>query len=140
MAATISNAYQEIACALRKMDIWPRKGKDALWLLPYREQVGTAGTIFVGPADKMSGVLAAHKLFTDALEFKPFGYAKNLDEEFGDTVVVLIPEGKKRKLQQTSPKNLIENLKAYFSSKNNAIHIEGLDDDDDEELAVEGLE
>ena len=138
MAATISNAYQEIACALRKMDIWPRKGKDPLWLLPYREQVGTSGTLFVGPADKMSGVLAAHKIFTTALGFKPFGYAKNLDEEFGDTVVVLIPEGKKHKLQEASPMNLIENLKTYFSSKSSSIIIEGLDDDD--EPAVEGLE
>ena len=140
MAATISNCYQEIACALRKMDCWPRKGKDPLWLLPYREQVGSEGTIFVGPANKMAGVIACHTLFTAALKFKPFGYAKNVDEEFGDSVVVLVPAGKKKKLQAASPVNLIENLKAYFSTKTSNIVVEGLDDDEDTAAPVEGLD
>lgn len=137
MAATVTNAYMEVSCALRNMGIWIRKeGKDALWLLPYRNQV-PGGSLFVGNAN-LDNLRCVHLAFSEALGFKPFGFAQNKDEEYGDSIVVLIPAAKKAKLQQTSPCNIMENLKKYFTAKQVESKIEGLDDDDEETPVVEG--
>ena len=136
MAATVQNAYQEVCITLRNMGIWVRKeGKDALWLLPYRNQVPN-GTLCVG-AGNIDHVRCVHLAFSEALGYKPFGFAQNKDEEYGDSIVILIPAAKKAKLQQTSPTNIIDSLKKYFTSKAVEAQIEGLDDDE-ETPVVEG--
>lgn len=137
MAATIANAYMEVCCALRNMGIWIRKpGKDPLWLTVYRNQIPD-GSLFVGAAN-INSLRSVHAIFTTALGFKPFGFVENKDEEYGNSLVVLIPAGKKTKLQSMPACNIMDSLKQYFIQKQLDAKIEGLDDDEGEQPVIEG--
>lgn len=137
MAATISNAYMEVSCALRNMNIWVRKpGKDPLWLLPYRNQVPD-GSLFVGAAN-INSLRSVHKIFTASLGFKPFGFVEHSDEEYGNCLVVMVPANKKQKLQGMPACNIMDALKQYFVQKQLETKIEGLEDDDEATPVVEG--